>query len=785
LSHLRDVYAHKALSQVPRLLSHQDRNRYSPTYGCFHRPYWLDKTSDFPDALRQFSVHTLALVYAHDFPGNIYRGQAKIREWAVAGMDFWASLQHADGSFDEFYPYERGWAGPTAFTTYANSEAYRLLADEMPPEVAERVRAAIGRAARFIAAGESEQDHLANHHAVAALAVWKAYELVGDPELEAGFERLWRGFLNYWQPDEGWAIEYDGVDPGYLSATVSFLGKIYQTNPRDDIFDVLRRAVEFASFFVYPNGYYAGSTGSRNTLHFYPHGFEIIAPKVPLAAAVAQRLLQGLADGALVPPEIMSDRYACYRASELLQSYLDCAPRPADLPPLPYQQPSTRYFPGARVFATTRGDFYVVANLAKGGVVKVFDRRDGRLLLNDAGLIGRTPSGQVVTSQWIDPAYTCQADQDGWQVSGHLQAVPSHKVFTPFRHILFRVALITLGRVPAFSHLLKGYIRKTLTLGRRPVPIRFTRSFRLAADGVVLTDRIELEKGARLAALSVGDEFFVRYVPQSRYFQAQELAVEGYMLGHDQLTRLNGQRSLTLRQRLSPDEGWQLDNQDEAGPLGVYDVDYYAGRQRSPQLVYRLRRRTDEVEAALRRYVTGELRCLVDVGTADSLMLDELQRRLGDLTMVGLDLGLALLRCNPNSIAHKVQADALWLPLAPNCADAVVATAIIEHVPDARRMLRECGRVLRADGVAVLTTPAPLMEDIASRLGILKDPDHYETYNLRQLRAMAEAEGLQVLEARKFMFSPVGFPAEEVIERVFGPLGLSLVMANQLLILRK
>jgi hypothetical protein len=30
------------------------------------------------------------------------------------------------------------------------------------------------------------------------------------------------------------------------------------------------------------------------------------------------------------------------------------------------------------------------------------------------------------------------------------------------------------------------------------------------------------------------------------------------------------------------------------------------------------------------------------------------------------------------------------------------------------------------------------------------------------------------------MFSPVGFPAERMIERVFGPLGLRLVMANQI-----
>jgi len=35
------------------------------------------------------------------------------------------------------------------------------------------------------------------------------------------------------------------------------------------------------------------------------------------------------------------------------------------------------------------------------------------------------------------------------------------------------------------------------------------------------------------------------------------------------------------------------------------------------------------------------------------------------------------------------------------------------------------------------------------------------------------------------MFSPIGFPAEKTIEKIFGPLGLRLVMANQLLVARR
>ncbi len=544
------------MSQIPRLLSLMDRNPFSPTYGCFHRDYWLYKTSDFADAVRQFGVHALALVYKHEFPDNIYKGQAKIREWAIAGLDFWARIQHKDGSFDEFYPYERGWVGPTAFTTYTAIEAYQLLQDEMPLVIAERVLKAIRRAAHFIAAGESEEDHLANHHAMACLAVWKAYKLLDDPELKLGFERLWKGFLSYHNAEEGWSREYDGVDPGYLSATVSFLAKVYQSNPDPEILKVLEQSIQFCSYFVYPNGFYGGSLGSRNTLHFYPHGFEVMSKKIPLAAAVAERMSQGLAEGKLVPPEIMSDRYVFYRVPEFLQAYLDHTPRPNELPLLPYErEPFTNYFPQAKVFVANRPQSYIMANLAKGGVVKIFDRQSGRLVLNDCGVIGRLADDRVVTSQWIDPDYEIETDEEGWKVSGSLHVVPSNKLFTPFRHILFRSALVALGWFPPFSHMLKGFIRKTLMLGQRPVSARFTRYIELYEEEITLRDELRVDGNGKFTALSIGDEFFVRYVPQSRYFQKQELNLGGYLLPRRALDHVNDGGALSIARRITQPEG--------------------------------------------------------------------------------------------------------------------------------------------------------------------------------------------------------------------------------------
>ena len=79
-------------------------------------------------------------------------------------------------------------------------------------------------------------------------------------------------------------------------------------------------------------------------------------------------------------------------------------------------------------------------------------------------------------------------------------------------------------------------------------------------------------------------------------------------------------------------------------PESVYDADHYIGRQTKRQLIYRLRRRTDEVEAVLRKYGESPLGTIIAVDTADGLIVDELQRRLGDLRFIGLDRSLPLLK---------------------------------------------------------------------------------------------------------------------------------------------
>jgi len=174
----------------------------------------------------------------------------------------------------------------------------------------------------------------------------------------------------------------------------------------------------------------------------------------------------------------------------------------------------------------------------------------------------------------------------------------------------------------------------------------------------------------------------------------------------------------------------------------------------------------------------------LDIGAADGAMLDMLVEKLEMPVAVGLDNSIELLRCNKNPKLHLIQADALHLPFGSETFDVVIAAAVIEHVCNAKAMVDECNRVLKKDGICIITTPNPFFENIASRI----ESGHLsaqKTFSITELQNLLESCGFEILESDRFMVSPVGFPWENKVERVIKHLGLSFILLNQLIVAAK
>jgi len=221
--------------------------------------------------------------------------------------------------------------------------------------------------------------------------------------------------------------------------------------------------------------------------------------------------------------------------------------------------------------------------------------------------------------------------------------------------------------------------------------------------------------------------------------------------------------------------------QKETGSL---DLDYARGRERNRALRYRLNRRTHEVLKAIEEFAPNPVQRILDLGTAEGRMLALVSEAYPDAFCAGVEFNGELVRFGRTLFPELklVRGDIQELGIRGGVFDVVIATAVIEHVPDPEGVVREIRRVLKPGGILVMTAPAPFWERLATGVGHLKEDQHHRVMGLKELQELVKREGFSVLKAEKFMLSPVGMPFEFIVERYLRKLHLGCLMANQLIV---
>lgn len=503
----RELLARVALNEIPKLLTLQDRNPHSPTYGCFDRNFWHYKIIDFPSGMSQEFVWPLALAWSLDLPGNPYYQDPSIREWVQAGILYAAHSAHPDGSCDDYYPFERA-MGAAAFSLLACAKAYSLVGMDSP----EALRFLEQRADWL--ADRHETGRLSNHHALVALCMEVVGRLLSTDRYRRPRDERIRQLLE-WQSSEGWFPEYEGCDPGYHTLTIGCLARLQELVPQEGLEKALRSAVALAAQLIHPDGSYGGEYGSRNTYNYFPHGFELAGRWLPEALAVNDRFLQGLAAGRA--PCYADDHIVGHHCWSYLLAARDFVPERPGPAPRPEGRTDLRQ---ARILIDRRGGTELYLALNKGGVFKLF--RDGQLLLSDTGPSLRVRAGgklKTAVAHLIDD-YTCEVEKDRISVRGSM-GWAKQKGMTPLNLLLLRVLTLTLGRFA--PNLVRGLLQKVLITGKKPAPFRFHRELLWSGAGWTVRDEIEAESWSGVEAAAIGGDQTSIYVVMSRTFQAGQL----------------------------------------------------------------------------------------------------------------------------------------------------------------------------------------------------------------------------------------------------------------------
>ena len=156
------------------------------------------------------------------------------------------------------------------------------------------------------------------------------------------------------------------------------------------------------------------------------------------------------------------------------------------------------------------------------------------------------------------------------------------------------------------------------------------------------------------------------------------------------------------------------------------------------------------------QYASGQL---LDIGCGRKPYKRFFAHRIA--SYVGVDMPASM----HGGAAVDAYATALALPFATSSVDAVLATEVIEHVPDPTEMVSEIARVLRPAGHVIVT--APLHEPLHEL------PFDYFRYTHLGLTHLLAAEGLEVvrIERRGGPLAVSGYLLSSYLYRHYGAKG--------------
>ena len=436
--------------------------------------------------------------------------------WVVKSFDYLKAIQHGDGSCDQAFPNEHS-HGATAFLLFDIARAYQLVQDKLPEENREAVSETMKKMGDYLIAHDEKHGFISNHLLGAAAGLGVLYKITRDEKYKDHAEFCINKVLSEQSP-EGWYIEYGGADPGYQTLAIYYLAHYYVETKDEAALESLKKAIEFVSYFVHPDGSFGGEYGSRNTEVFYPGGFALLYDEIPLARCVLDFMIDKIENGNTVNLNTID----IGNLAPLLSSYLNVIEYvkgniEASEETIPFcKKPFVEEFKEAGIIVYNGQNNYAVIGVSKGGVIKEFDKNTCTKLRDDCGYIGKLKTGEIISTQKLtEPKYVLNADHlqmqaDLYQIK---QSVPD-----PLKFLLLRIFNLTAGRIHWIREAVKRILVKTLLTNSKKSNYRLDRKVSFGSP-LKVEDHIGPEvNNDEFAYLKHGIKFSTIHMASSKFF---------------------------------------------------------------------------------------------------------------------------------------------------------------------------------------------------------------------------------------------------------------------------
>lgn len=221
-----------------------------------------------------------------------------------------------------------------------------------------------------------------------------------------------------------------------------------------------------------------------------------------------------------------------------------------------------------------------------------------------------------------------------------------------------------------------------------------------------------------------------------------------------------------------------------------FNIEYHLRRTQRKDLIHRINKRIKIISKEIdKNFKNNSNLKILDIGCADGIILSRLNKQYNFKKADGIDLSQKLIELNKDKKINLFLYDVeKKLPFKTNTYDIILNIATIQNIKNKQNLICEIQRILRKNGIFIMTEANPLYWQIGNKLGYFKDDMNEDEYciTMQDMRNLCINSNLKIIEEKYFGLNPLfRIPLEELFEDIINKIGMGKLISNQIIVAMK